>query len=119
MGERGDRPREPGEPRDLLRDGNIDISEAFDGYQRRLQLLADAGVDVTHADFEAEFGRTLEYYTGFVFEVVVPGLGRQSPVAGGGRYDTLMKQCGAQDDVPAVGGAIHTERLLAALTGDV
>lgn len=105
--------------RDLLRDGNIDISEAFDGYQRRLQLLADAGVDVTHADFEAEFGRTLEYYTGFVFEVVVPELGRQSPVAGGGRYDTLIRQCGAHEDVPAVGAAIHTERLLSALTGDV
>ena len=105
--------------RDLLRGGNIDITEAFDAYQRRLQLLADAGVDVTHADFEAEFGRTLEYYTGFVFEVVVPDLGRQSPVAGGGRYDTLMRQCGSEEDVPAVGAAIHTERLLAALTGDV
>jgi ATP phosphoribosyltransferase regulatory subunit len=105
--------------RDLLRDGNIDISEAFEAYQSRLHLLADAGVDVTHADFEAEFGRTLEYYTGFVFEVVVPDLGRMSPIAGGGRYDTLMRQCGAGEDVPAVGGAIHTERLLAALTGDV
>ncbi len=105
--------------RDLLREGNIDISEAFEAYQSRLHLLADAGVDVTHADFEAEFGRTLEYYTGFVFEVVVPDLGRMSPIAGGGRYDTLMRQCGAGEDVPAVGGAIHTERLLAALTGDV
>ncbi len=105
--------------RDLLRAGNIDISEAFDAYQRRLQLLADAGIDVTHAEFEAEFGRTLEYYTGFVFEIVVPDLGRLSPIAGGGRYDALIKQCGAPDEVPAVGGAIHTERLLAALTGDV
>ncbi len=105
--------------RDLLRDMNIDISEAFDAYQRRLQLLADAGIDVTRAEFEAEFGRTLEYYTGFVFEIVVPQLGRVSPIAGGGRYDTLMRQCGAEEDVPAVGGAIHTERLLAALTGDV
>jgi ATP phosphoribosyltransferase regulatory subunit len=102
-----------------LRGGNIDISEAFETYQKRLQLLADAGVDVTHADFEAEFGRTLEYYTGFVFEVVVPSLGRQSPIAGGGRYDSLLRHCGAEEDVPAVGGAIHTERLLAALTGDV
>lgn len=105
--------------KDLLRDRNIDISEAFDGYQRRLQLLSDAGVDVTHATFEAEFGRTLEYYTGFVFEVVVPSLGRASPIAGGGRYDTLMRQCGTPEEVPAVGGAIHTERLLAASTGDV
>ncbi|MFN3869661.1 MAG: ATP phosphoribosyltransferase regulatory subunit [Hyphomicrobiaceae bacterium] len=105
--------------RDLLREKKIDISTALDAYHRRLQLLADAGIDVIKADFEAEFGRTLEYYTGFVFEIVAPGLGTGSPVAGGGRYDTLMRQCGAALDVPAVGGAIHTERLLAAITGDV
>ena len=105
--------------RDILRDKSIDIGPALDAYHRRLQLLADAGVDVVRADFEAEFGRNLEYYTGFVFEIVVPALGPSSPIAGGGRYDTLMRQCGAGEDVPAVGGAIHTERLLAAITGDV
>ncbi len=105
--------------RDILRDQKIDISAALESYHRRLQLLADGGIDIGKADFEAEFGRTLEYYTGFVFEIVAPGLGPQSPVAGGGRYDTLMRQCGAALDVPAVGGAIHTERLLAAISGDV
>lgn len=103
--------------KDMLRDRSIDIGAALDAYHRRLQLLAEAGVEVAQADFEAEFGRTLEYYTGFVFEIVVPSLGPQSPVAGGGRYDQLMRQCGAADDVPAVGAAIHTERLLAAITG--
>lgn len=101
--------------KDLMHGEGIDISEALDAYHRRLQLLADAGVDVLHADFSAEFGRTLEYYTGFVFEVIVPSLGEASPVAGGGRYDSLMRMCGAPNDVPAVGGAVHTERLLAAV----
>ncbi|MCB1519226.1 MAG: ATP phosphoribosyltransferase regulatory subunit [Hyphomicrobiaceae bacterium] len=105
--------------KDLLREKNIDIGPALDAYHRRLQLLTEAGVDIARADFEAEFGRTLEYYTGFVFEVVAPSLGAQSPVAGGGRYDQLMRQCGAAEGVAAVGGAIHTERLLAALTGGV
>lgn len=105
--------------KDILRDRSIDIGPALDVYHRRLQLLADAGIDVGRADFEAEFGRNLEYYTGFVFEIVAPALGPASPIAGGGRYDTLMRQCGAASDVPAVGGAIHTERLLAAITGDV
>lgn len=105
--------------KDILRVKGIDIGPALDAYHRRLQMLADAGIDVIKADFEAEFGRNLEYYTGFVFEVVAPALGALSPVAGGGRYDTLMRQCGAGEDVPAVGGAIHTERLLAAISGDV
>ncbi len=87
-------------------------------YQERLKLLAATGVDLKAAEFSAEFGRNLEYYTGFVFEVVLPKLGRASPVAGGGRYDRLLKQVGAPRDVPAVGAAVHTERLLAAINGD-
>ena len=56
-------------------------------------------------------------HIGFVFEVVVPMLGEASPVAGGGRYDSLIRMCGAPNEVPAVGGAVHTERLLAAVRG--
>ncbi|MBO0766506.1 MAG: ATP phosphoribosyltransferase regulatory subunit, partial [Hyphomicrobiaceae bacterium] len=63
----------------------------------------------------AEFGRNLEYYTGFVFEVIASALGPKSPVAGGGRYDGLLAQVGASANVPAVGASIHTERLLSAL----
>ena len=103
--------------KDLMRDTGVDISPALESYHKRLQLLADLGVDVTRAEFSAEFGRSLEYYTGFVFEVLVPDLGKRSPVAGGGRYDGLMRMCGAPVDVAAVGGAIHTERLLKAVRG--
>lgn len=103
--------------KDLIRDVGVDISPALDRYHKRLQILADLGVDVTRAEFSAEFGRSLEYYTGFVFEVQVPDLGEGSPVAGGGRYDGMMKICGAPVEVPAVGGAIHTERLLKAVRG--
>ena len=101
--------------KDLMRARNVDISAALDVFHRRLQLLADLGVDIVHAEFCAEFGRSLEYYTGFVFEIVAPQLGAASPIAGGGRYDSLLRQCGAPRDVPAVGAAIHTERLLAAV----
>lgn len=100
-----------------MRDKGVDISSALDAFHRRLQLLAESGVDVVHADFIADFGRSLEYYTGFVFEITVPSLGDSSPVAGGGRYDSLMRSAGAPEDVPAVGAAIHTERLLVAIEG--
>ncbi|MDX2288822.1 MAG: ATP phosphoribosyltransferase regulatory subunit [Hyphomicrobiaceae bacterium] len=100
--------------KDVVRSEGVDISAALDAYHRRLHLLAEMGVDVVHADFSAEFGRSLEYYTGFVFEIVSPELGQGSPLAGGGRYDGLLKMCGAASDQPAVGAAIHTERLLAA-----
>ncbi len=103
--------------KDLMRDTGVDISPALDRYHKRLQHLSEMGVDITRAEFSAEFGRSLEYYTGFVFEVLVPDLGQTSPVAGGGRYDGLMKMCGAPENVPAVGAAIHTERLLTAVRG--
>lgn len=88
---------------------------ALDAYDRRLALLANAGIPLDRVQFSAEFGRNLEYYTGLVFEVQAPGLDADSPVAGGGRYDGLMRAAGAIVDVPAVGGAIHTERLLSVL----
>lgn len=94
-----------------------EMSRAVATYEDRLRLLNAAGVGLKDAEFSAEFGRNLEYYTGFVFEVVLPKLGRASPVAGGGRYDRLLRQVGAPRDIPAVGAAIHTERLLAAING--
>ncbi len=103
--------------KDLARESGIDISAALDDYYARLQFLADAGIDVVQADFSTEFGRSLEYYSGFVFEIAVRSLGDDTPVAGGGRYDGLARMCGAGEDVPAIGGAIHTERLLAAVQG--
>jgi len=94
----------------------INIEAAIGAHEWRLELMSRAGIDLDRAEFSAEFGRALEYYTGFVFEVISPGLGLRSPVAGGGRYDHLMKAVGAPRDVPAVGAAVHTDRLLAAVT---
>jgi len=102
---------------DLMSERGIRIEEALEAYQRRLQLLIDSGIDPALIEFSAEFGRSLEYYTGFVFEIVVPELGTGSPIAGGGRYDGLLKAVGAPEPAPAVGSAIHTERLLSTLDG--
>ncbi|MGE0848983.1 MAG: ATP phosphoribosyltransferase regulatory subunit [Hyphomicrobiaceae bacterium] len=101
----------------LVERHGVDLSEALGVFQRRLDLIERAGVDLDGAMFAAEFGRNLEYYTGFVFEIITPRLGPQSSVAGGGRYDSLMVDVGAPAPVPAVGSCIHTERLLAVLNG--
>jgi ATP phosphoribosyltransferase regulatory subunit len=101
----------------LLRQYRIDLVEPLRAFQRRLDDLDAAGIITDEAEFSAEFGRNLEYYTGFVFEIVVPELGPKSPLAGGGRYDRLLAEVGAPVEVPAVGSSIHTERLLAALQG--
>ncbi|HEY7549783.1 MAG TPA: ATP phosphoribosyltransferase regulatory subunit [Hyphomicrobiaceae bacterium] len=99
----------------LARGRGIDLSAGLDAFARRLDRIEATGVSTADAEFSAEFGRNLEYYTGFVFEVIAPALGPRSPVAGGGRYDSLLAQVGAPANVPAVGASIHTERLLSAL----
>ena len=101
----------------LLRGTPSGSAAALSAYDRRLAVLANAGIDLARVTFSAEFGRSLEYYTGLVFEVLAPGLGADSPVAGGGRYDGLLRAAGAHADVPAVGAAVHTERLLSVLAG--
>lgn len=103
---------------DLATAMGVDMGGALASYERRLDRLSNAGVDTDRIEFSAEFGRALEYYTGFVFEVATPALGRANPVAGGGRYDDLMRAVGAPVDVPAVGAAVNTERLLAALSSE-
>ncbi|MFZ2619527.1 MAG: histidine--tRNA ligase [Alphaproteobacteria bacterium] len=54
--------------------------------------------------------RGLDYYTHTVFEIHSTGLGAQSQVLSGGRYDGLMLQMGG-DDVPGVGFGSGMERL--------
>jgi histidyl-tRNA synthetase len=54
--------------------------------------------------------RGLDYYTRTTFEVVSGSIGAQSSIAGGGRYDGLIKSLGGPD-LPAIGFACGMERL--------
>jgi ATP phosphoribosyltransferase regulatory subunit len=94
----------------------IDLGPALYVLYRRFDLLEERGINVDAASFATEFGRDLEYYSGLVFQIEVTG-DKTSPIAGGGRYDGLLRSVGARAEVPAVGSAIHTERLLAAVKG--
>jgi|RhiMetdeSRZDD1v2_1073273.scaffolds.fasta_scaffold13462_11 ATP phosphoribosyltransferase regulatory subunit len=91
------------------------LEAALDRFSLRLRELKRRRIDLETAIFSASFGRNLEYYTGFVFEVEADIAGTTMQVAGGGRYDSLMADIGSPVAIPAVGCAIHTERLLAAV----
>jgi histidyl-tRNA synthetase len=55
--------------------------------------------------------RGLDYYTRTTYEAIATsGLGAQSTVAGGGRYDGLVKELGGPD-VPGIGFAAGVERM--------
>ena len=55
--------------------------------------------------------RGLDYYTKTVFEIVSTGIGSQSTVCGGGRYDGLVEELGGPQ-MPGVGFGLGMERLL-------
>lgn len=55
--------------------------------------------------------RGLDYYTRTAFEITTPLLGAQNAIAGGGRYDNLLKELGGPD-LPGIGFAIGVERLV-------
>ncbi len=73
--------------------------------------LAANGIAYIHDD---NLVRGLDYYTNTAFEVHIPGLGSQSAVGGGGRYNGLVKECGGPH-VPGVGFALGLERILLAI----
>lgn len=54
--------------------------------------------------------RSLDYYTGVVFEAYAPGVG--AAVCGGGRYDQLLGRFGSEQ--PATGFGLDLDRVLAA-----
>ena len=72
-----------------------------------LQLLDGQGLAY---ELDHRLVRGLDYYCRTTFEVVSGSIGAQAAVAGGGRYDGLVKSLGGPD-VPGVGFACGMERL--------
>ncbi|WP_088347841.1 MULTISPECIES: ATP phosphoribosyltransferase regulatory subunit [Rhodomicrobium] len=101
----------------LSKDAGIDLAAPLAVCRRRQVLLREADIDTNALHFDADFGRQFEYYSGFVFQIELPGRGIAGQIAGGGRYDGLLASIGAERDAPAIGSAIHTERLLASKGG--
>ncbi len=103
--------------RALTAEGGADITPALDRFEARLTALDRAGIDAAALPFDAAFGRNLEYYEGFVFEITAQGRPGLPPLAGGGRYDAMTRRLGAGRAVPAVGAMIRPEAVLAARAG--
>jgi ATP phosphoribosyltransferase regulatory subunit len=98
----------------IAKGAGLDIGASLDALSRRFDGLEANDVDLASAVFATEFGRDFEYYSGLVFQIEDADANGADPIAGGGRYDGLLEALGAPRALPAVGAAIHTERLLAA-----
>jgi len=103
--------------------GDIEIIKDL---QRPLERLGTAArehfdevrahLDAWGVPYEIDPGivRGLDYYRRTAFEAHYQGIGAQSALGGGGRYDGLIEQLGGHD-LPGVGWALGIERILDAL----
>ncbi|MEU0834909.1 histidine--tRNA ligase [Streptomyces sp. NPDC005969] len=96
----------------VLRDYLCDACKAY--HEEVRDLLAAAGV--AYEDDE-KLVRGLDYYTRTTFEFVHDGLGSQSAVGGGGRYDGLSEMIGGPA-LPSVGWALGVDRTVLALEAE-
>jgi ATP phosphoribosyltransferase regulatory subunit len=109
----GDPDEAAAELRAFAREHRLAIDAALDLFESRTGFLAARGVDVARIRFSTAFGRGLDYYTGFVFELGDPAATGNGPLAAGGRYDGLLARLGSARAIPAVGFAAWIERLMA------
>ncbi|MCF3961523.1 histidine--tRNA ligase [Streptomyces fuscigenes] len=96
----------------LLRDYLCDACRAYHDEVRA--LLTAQGVAFQD---DPRLVRGLDYYTRTTFEFVHDGLGSQSAVGGGGRYDGLSEMIGGPA-LPSVGWALGVDRTVLALEAE-
>ncbi|MEU8893658.1 histidine--tRNA ligase [Streptomyces sp. NPDC048442] len=95
-----------------LRDYLCDACKAY--HEEVRALVTAAGVAF---EDDEKLVRGLDYYTRTTFEFVHDGLGSQSAVGGGGRYDGLSEMIGGPA-LPSVGWALGVDRTVLALEAE-
>ncbi len=78
------------------------------------QIVSTLGVPQESLQFAPTLARGLDYYTGMIFEIIIPEYGVGS-CGGGGRYDRLIQDLGGPN-TPAVGVAFGFDRVVEAAT---
>ena len=97
----------PAKLRAFATDHDLDLTHALNAFDHRLAALQSLSDRHSSIRYRAAFGRSLDYYTGLVFEIA----SGQSVLAGGGRYDRLLTLLGAKTAIPAVGFSLWMDRI--------
>lgn len=89
-------------------------AEAIKEMRSLAEALDALGVAEEHARFDPSLARGLDYYTGPVFETIIPSAPQFGSVMGGGRYNNLVERF-LNRPVACTGMSVGLDRLLAAL----
>ena len=104
-------------PINLFENPEVNLNETGkEGLNRIKNIIQNTyDLDINKVRINPILARGLSYYTDTIFEVVLTNGDFQGSIAGGGRYDGLLHDLGAKSHIPAVGCAIHTERVKAVM----
>jgi len=89
-------------------------SESKENYEAVKSYLRDLGIAFEE---DPRMVRGLDYYTGTTFEFLHHGLGAQSAIGGGGRYDGLLQALGGSQ-LSGIGFGLGVDRALLALEAE-
>lgn len=89
---------------------NLVLEDIIARFAARIKAIDSRGLDLAELRYNAAFGRPLDYYTGFVYEIH-DGQHKPQTLAGGGRYDRLLTMLGAQMPIPAIGFSVWLDQL--------
>lgn len=84
--------------------------QALDNLRAIYTILSDCGFE-KYISIDLSLVKGINSYTGMIFKGITHGVG--FPICSGGRYDSLPNEFGA--NLPAVGMAIGTDRLISVL----
>ena len=90
-------------------------AEALASLENLLASLASHCLDNVEVSLDMGLARGLAYYSGLVFEVRHGDSRDGAVLAGGGRYDGLVRALGGPQDVPALGFAYTLEQVVSAV----
>ena len=94
--------------------GGPQTDEALAEMAELAAALDALGIPEGHAQFDPSLARGLDYYTGPVFETIIPSAPQFGSVMGGGRYNQLVERF-LDQPIPCTGMSVGLDRLMAAL----
>jgi len=99
--------------RSLMKDSEV----GQQGIREVQQVISGAialGIPKDQLEFDPTLARGLDYYTGAIYESVLPDYPHIGSITGGGRYDRLIGMFLGQD-IPATGSTVGLDRMLAVM----
>lgn len=100
---------------DLSKIDDERVQVGIENIRKIIEYLSSLGFGQDIVRFSPRMARGLDYYTGAIFETVLPELPSMGSLTGGGRYDDLIGLFSGKGKIPACGTTIGLDRIISAM----